>query len=281
MPSSEELLANAAPIRLAVFFLMLTAMALWEWVAPRRSLPVERRRRWPGNLGLLAVDYVVLRIAFPVATVGFAEFVAANGWGLLPLAALPGWLAIVAGVLFLDLVIYFQHVLLHAVPVLWRLHRVHHADLGFDVTTGLRFHPAEILLSMLLKLAAIAALGAPPIAVLLFELILNAAAMFNHGNVRIPTSVDRWLRLLIVTPDMHRVHHSIVRNETNSNFGFNFPWWDRWFGTYRAQPRAGHQAMTIGIEQFRDPVELRLDRVLLQPLRGPASTYPVNRAPDA
>jgi sterol desaturase/sphingolipid hydroxylase (fatty acid hydroxylase superfamily) len=181
----------------------------------------------------------------------------------------------------LDLVIYCQHVLFHAVPALWRVHRVHHADLGFDVTTGLRFHPVEILLSMLIKLTAIAALGPPPVAVLLFELVLNGAAMFNHGNVRIPLVIDRWLRLFIVTPDMHRVHHSIVRNETNSNFGFSFPWWDRWFGTYRAQPAAGHLAMTIGIEQFRDPRELRLDRLLIQPALGPASTYPVNRAPGS
>jgi sterol desaturase/sphingolipid hydroxylase (fatty acid hydroxylase superfamily) len=242
---------------------------------------VGRRGRWPGNLGLLAIDTFLLRMVFPAAAVGFALFVSTNGWGLLQLTAFPGWLTIVAGILFMDLVIYFQHVLFHAVPVLWRLHRVHHADLGFDVTTGLRFHPLEILLSMLIKLAAIAALGVPPVAVLLFEILLNGTSMFNHGNVRIPTGIDRWLRLLIVTPDMHRVHHSIIRNETNSNFGFSFPWWDRWLGTYRAQPRAGHQAMTIGIGQFRDPRELRLDRLLLQPLRGPASTYPVNRAPES
>jgi sterol desaturase/sphingolipid hydroxylase (fatty acid hydroxylase superfamily) len=183
----------------------------------------------------------------------------------------------VLSVLALDLVIYLQHVLFHAVPLLWRLHRVHHADLGFDVTTGLRFHPLEIGLSMLIKYAAIAALGPPAGAVLLFEVLLNAVTMFNHGNVRLPAALDRWLRLLVVTPDMHRVHHSILRKETNSNFGFNFPWWDRWFGTYRPQPAAGHGGMTIGIEQFRERRDSRLDRLLLQPLLAPPAGYPINR----
>lgn len=173
--------------------------------------------------------------------------------------------------------IYLQHVLFHAVPSLWRLHRVHHTDLGFDVTTGLRFHPLEILLSMVIKCAAIAALGAPAVAVLIFEVVLNATAMFNHGNVRISKSIDRWLRLIVVTPEMHRVHHSIVRNETNSNFGFSFPWWDRWLGTYRAQPAAGHTAMTIGVEQFRQPRDQRFDRLLLQPWLAAPSIYPVNQ----
>ena len=181
----------------------------------------------------------------------------------------------VASVVILDLAIYLQHVLFHAVPALWRLHRMHHADLEFDVTTGVRFHPIEIMLSMLIKLAVVGALGAPPLSVLIFEVLLNATSMFNHGNVRIPLAIDRVLRWLVVTPDMHRVHHSILARETNSNFGFNLPWWDRLFGTYRAQPAAGHEAMTIGIEQFRDPRELRLDRMLLQPFRGDAGRYPL------
>jgi len=183
-------------------------------------------------------------------------------------------------VLVLDLAIYLQHVMFHAVPALWRLHRMHHADLEFDVTTGLRFHPLEILLSMAIKLAVVAALGPPAIAVLVFEILLNATSMFNHANVRIPGPVDRVLRCFVVTPDMHRVHHSILRRETNSNFGFNLPWWDRLLGTYRAQPADGHEAMTIGIEQFRTRRDLRLDRMLVQPLLGPASGYPINRQDD-
>ena len=181
----------------------------------------------------------------------------------------------------LDLAIYLQHVLFHAVPALWRLHRMHHADLEFDVTTGARFHPIEILLSMGIKLGVVAALGAPAIAVLIFEVLLNATSMFNHSNVRMPVWIDRVLRWIVVTPDMHRVHHSIVARETNSNFGFNLPWWDRLFGTYRDQPAAGHEAMTIGIEQFREPAEQRLDRMLTQPFRDDDTTYALGRREPA
>ena len=195
--------------------------------------------------------------------------------------AAPAWVAVPVSVILLDLAIYLQHVLFHAVPALWRLHRMHHADLEFDVTTGVRFHPVEILLSMLIKLGVITALGAPAVAVLLFEVLLNATSMFNHGNVRLPRRLDGVLRWLVVTPEMHRVHHSIAPRETNSNFGFNLPWWDRLFGTYRAEPAAGHEGMTIGIEQFRDPRELRLDRMLLQPLRGDTRLYPLGRSERA
>ena len=201
----------------------------------------------------------------------------AQGWGLFNALAAPWWVALVGSVIVLDLAIYLQHVLFHAVPALWRLHRVHHADLEFDVTTGLRFHPVEILLSMGIKLAVVVALGPPAVAVLIFEVVLNATAMFNHGNVRLPAYVDRVARWVVVTPDMHRVHHSVRPDETNSNFGFNLPWWDRLLGTYRAQPADGHEGMTIGIEQFRQARELWLDRMLIQPLRGPASGYPINR----
>lgn len=276
----STVLANEPTIRLAVFAGVLAIMAVWEILAPRRSFTVTRAQRWPGNLGIVLIDTVLLRLIFPTAAVGFAMLGEARGWGLVGLLGEPSWLTIIGGVLMLDLVIYLQHVLFHAVPSLWRLHRVHHTDLGFDVTTGLRFHPLEILLSMVIKFGAIAAIGVPAVAVLIFEIVLNATSMFNHGNVRVPKAVDRWLRLIVVTPDMHRVHHSIVRNETNSNFGFNFPWWDRWLGTYRAQPAAGHSAMTIGIEQFRQARDLRLDRLLMQPLLAPPSTYPVNRAPE-
>jgi sterol desaturase/sphingolipid hydroxylase (fatty acid hydroxylase superfamily) len=187
----------------------------------------------------------------------------------------PSWSKIIASVLLLDLAIYLQHVMFHAVPALWRLHRMHHTDLDFDVTTGARFHPIEIILSMLIKFGVVVTLGAPALGVLVFEVLLNATSMFNHGNVRIPVRLDRYLRCLVVTPDMHRVHHSIVVGETNSNFGFNLPWWDRLLGTYRDQPAAGHDGMTIGIEQFRVARELWLDRMLLQPFRGPAGAYAI------
>jgi sterol desaturase/sphingolipid hydroxylase (fatty acid hydroxylase superfamily)/rhodanese-related sulfurtransferase len=242
-------------------------MALWEILAPRRQQVVGRLRRWPGNLGIVALDTLLVRLAFPTAAVGMALAAEANGWGLLPALALPPVAAVIAGVILLDLAIYLQHVLFHAVPVLWRLHRVHHADLEFDTTTGVRFHPIEILLSLAIKFGVIAALGTPAVAVVIFEVLLNATSLFNHGNVRLPQRLDRWLRWFVVTPEMHRVHHSIVPRETNSNFGFNLPWWDRLLGTYRAQPEAGHESMTIGIEQFRDPGELRLDRLLTQPFR--------------
>jgi sterol desaturase/sphingolipid hydroxylase (fatty acid hydroxylase superfamily) len=264
-------------IRVGCFVGVLAAMVAWEVAAPRRPQRHGRGRRWPGNLGIVVVDTLLLRLVFPTTLAGFALVAEERGWGLLNAVEVPGWLAVVAGVLVLDLAIYFQHVLFHAVPALWRLHRMHHADLEFDVTTGVRFHPVEILLSMGIKLAVVAALGAPALAVLIFEVLLNATSMFNHGNVRMPAGLDRVLRWLVVTPDMHRVHHSWHPDETNSNFGFNLPWWDRLFGTYRPQPRDGHDGMTIGLSQFRDPGELRLDRMLLQPGRGVVGGYPINR----
>jgi sterol desaturase/sphingolipid hydroxylase (fatty acid hydroxylase superfamily) len=186
---------------------------------------------------------------------------------LFPALDLPRWASVLLAVMALDLANYLQHVLFHAVPALWRLHRVHHADLEVDVTTGTRFHPIEIHLSVELKLGVVAALGVPAVAVLAFELLLNATSMFNHGNLRVPTRIDRVLRWAVVTPDMHRVHHSIAAREANSNFGFNLPWWDRLFGTYRVQPAVGHETMTIGIERFREPTGQRLDRMLTQPFR--------------
>jgi sterol desaturase/sphingolipid hydroxylase (fatty acid hydroxylase superfamily) len=252
-------------------------MALWELIGPRRIQTIGRGWRWPNNLGVVVVDTLLVRILFPTTAVGVALFAEAHGFGLFNLFVLPAWVGVLGSVLVLDFAIYLQHVLFHAVPALWRLHRMHHADLEFDVTTGLRFHPIEILLSMVIKFTVVAALGAPALAVLIFEVLLNATSMFNHSNVRIPLGLDRLLRWFVVTPDMHRVHHSIVARETNSNFGFNMPWWDRLCGTYRAQPAAGHDAMTIGIEQFRDARELGLDRMLLQPLRGDAGRYPLGR----
>jgi sterol desaturase/sphingolipid hydroxylase (fatty acid hydroxylase superfamily) len=257
-------------IRLGCFLGVLLVMALWEGFAPRRPQSIGRLVRWPNNVGLVVLNTVVVRLLFPLAGVGVAYLARAKGWGLLNILPSPTWLAIPGAVLLLDLTIYGQHVLFHAVPFLWRLHRMHHADLEFDVTTGLRFHPGEIVVSMLIKLAAVLVLGAAPAVVLIFEVVLNATSMFNHGNVRLPVQLDRVLRLFVVTPDMHRVHHSIDRRETDSNFGFNVPWWDRLFGTYRDQPALGHDRMTLGIDRFREPRELWLDRMLWQPLRRDA-----------
>ena len=264
-------------IRFAMFLAVFGAVALWEALAPRRKRSFGRLARWPHNLGLLLVDAALVRVLAPGAAIAVAMTAAASGWGLLNAFALPGWAAIAAGIALLDLAIYFQHVMFHAVPTLWRLHRVHHADLDFDVTTGARFHPIEILISTAVKCAAIAALGAPVISVFVFEMLLNATAMFNHANASLPQRLERWLRWLVVTPDMHRVHHSVRYEESSSNFGFNLPWWDRLFGTYRAQPRLGHAAMTIGVDAFRSSEELRLDRLLVQPLRDTPGQYPITR----
>lgn len=274
---AENLMASEALIRLGVFFSILLIMAVWELAMPRRRQEIPRILRWTNNLGIVALDTALVRLTFPIAAVGLALLAEDRGWGAFNVFEVPAWVAIIASVIMLDLAIYFQHVLFHAVPALWRLHRMHHADLEFDVTTGLRFHPVEILLSMGIKLAVVAALGPPAVAVLIFEVLLNATAMFNHGNVWLPGPLDRALRWIVVTPDMHRVHHSMIPEETNSNFGFNLPWWDRLFGTYKAQPAEGHERMTIGIEQFRTSRDLWLDRMLIQPALGPASGYPINR----
>jgi sterol desaturase/sphingolipid hydroxylase (fatty acid hydroxylase superfamily) len=250
-----------------VFASVLVVVALGEALAPRRRRTLGRRRRWPGNLGVVAVDTIVVRALFPAAAVGMGVLAETQHFGLLQWLSAPALIAVPLSVLLLDVAIYGQHIVFHAVPVLWRLHRMHHADLDFDVTTGIRFHPIEIVLSLLFKIAVVAALGAPAVAVLLFEILLNATSMFSHANIALPLPLDRALRAVLVTPDMHRVHHSILRDETNSNYGFNLSLWDRLFGTYRPQPKAGHTSMTIGIEQFRDVAELRLDRMLLQPFR--------------
>jgi sterol desaturase/sphingolipid hydroxylase (fatty acid hydroxylase superfamily) len=273
----DFLLANEPIIRLSVFLGILVVMAAWEVAAPRRRREIPRVLRWTNNLGVVVADTILVRLTFPIAAVGLALVAEERGWGIFNVIEVPGWVAFIVSVVVLDLVIYLQHVLFHAVPALWRLHRMHHADLDFDVTTGLRFHPIEIVLSMGIKLAVVAVLGPPAAAVLVFEVILNGTAMFNHSNIRIPLGLDRILRWVVVTPDMHRVHHSVVPQETNSNFGFNLPWWDRLFGTYRAQPAEGHDGMTIGIELFRTRRDLWLDRMLIQPLLGKAGNYPINR----
>lgn len=276
------LLSHEPSIRAGAFLVVLAVMAVAEAASPRRRREIPRLLRWTNNLALVLLDTLIVRLVFPVLAVGVAVAAQTQGFGLFNQWAVPGWFAVLASIVILDLVIYLQHVLFHAVPALWRLHRVHHADVEIDVTTGLRFHPIEILLSMTIKLAAVAALGAPPVAVLLFEVILNAMAMFNHSNLELPERLDRLLRLVVVTPDMHRVHHSIERVETDSNYGFNLSLWDRLLGTYRAQPAAGHRGMTIGIERFRDRREAWLDRMLTQPFRDPApEPGAARRSPEA
>ena len=269
---------HEAAIRLGFFLGIFAVMALWEVAAPRRALSVSKAVRWVNNLGLVALNTLLLRLLFPAAAGDMAACAAQQGWGLLNHFQVPFWLAVGFGVMAMDFVIWLQHVMVHAVPVLWRLHRVHHADPDYDLTTGVRFHPIEIILSLLIKLAAVMVLGPPVLSVILFEVILNGMAMFNHGNVRLPLGLDRALRTLVVTPDMHRVHHSVEDDEANSNFGFNLSWWDRLFGTYRDQPRGGHEGMTIGIHKYREPRAVSwLPGLLALPFRGRLTGYAINR----
>jgi sterol desaturase/sphingolipid hydroxylase (fatty acid hydroxylase superfamily) len=275
---SEFLVQNEISVRLSAFVGILALMAVWELIAPRRPLTVAKSTRWINNLGLVFLNSLILRILFPAAAVGVAVFAAENGWGLLNHWQIPFALAVILAVVAMDLVIYLQHLLVHAAPSLWRLHRVHHADLDYDLTTGARFHPVEIILSMLIKFATILVLGPPVVAVVIFEVVLNAMAMFNHGNVRLPLIIDRFLRLIVVTPDMHRVHHSVEDNEANSNFGFNLSIWDRVFGTYIAQPRLGHKGMSIGIHVYREPRQVTwLPGMLALPFLGKITGYAINR----
>ncbi|MFQ5543758.1 MAG: sterol desaturase family protein [Nitrospiria bacterium] len=264
------LIANEPFIRIACFSGFFFIIALWEVAAPRRPLHYSKGIRWTSNLAVSFFNSFLLRALFPVLAVELAMLAQERTWGLLNYFILPEWIASILSVVLLDLVIYLQHVLFHAVPALWRLHRMHHTDLDYDVTTAARFHPIEILLSMIIKLVVVAALGPPPVAVLIFEILLNGTAMFNHGNILIPVKLDLFLRLAVVTPDMHRVHHSMIPRETNSNYGFNLPWWDRLFGTYCDQPRLGHEKMTLGIETFRAPRYLKFHWLLLQPFLMPS-----------
>jgi sterol desaturase/sphingolipid hydroxylase (fatty acid hydroxylase superfamily) len=278
MVFDEFILINELVIRLGFFFGVFALMATWEALAPRRALTVSKAVRWANNLGLVFLNSLLLRLILPAAAVGVAAFAREQGWGIFNYYEVAPVIAVVVSVVAMDFVIYLQHVLVHAVPALWRLHRVHHADLDFDVTTGARFHPLEIILSMLIKLATIVVLGPPVLAVVIFEVLLNATAMFNHSNVRLPLGIDRVLRWIVVTPDMHRVHHSVEDDEANSNFGFNLPWWDRLFGTYRDQPRAGHEGMTIGIHTYRDPKLVSwLNGMLWLPFIGKINSYAINR----
>ena len=264
---ADTLTMHEASIRFIAFISILLLMIVWEILAPRRVQRVSRALRWANNLGLVVLNTLLLRLLFPLAAVGAAVFAEQYQFGLFHYVTTPPALALILSLLLLDLLIYFQHRVFHRVPWLWRLHRMHHADQEFDVTTGLRFHPVEILLSMVIKLSAVALLGAPVVAVIIFEVVLNGTALFNHGNVRLPAWLDRRLRLILVTPDMHRVHHSAEPDETNSNYGFSVSWWDRLFKTYRAETRAGQLKFLIGLHEFRTTRDQRLDQMLFQPFR--------------
>ena len=262
---------NETQWRMACFAGVLVAMALLEWLAPRKRRVAPRAGRWAAHLALVAINTVAARLLIPLSAVEVADWAAAHSWGLLNRVQWPVWAEFAVALVLLDLAIYGQHVLFHHVPWLWRLHKVHHADLDLDVTSGIRFHTLEILLSALFKLGLVVVLGPTGMAVMGFEIVLNAGSLWSHSNVRVPLGLDRWLRLILVTPDMHRVHHSVLVDETNSNYGFQLPWWDYLFGTYQAQPQAGHDEMVIGLNSPRDEKEvIGLPGLLAMPFRREA-----------
>ncbi|KXO12777.1 putative sterol desaturase [Moritella sp. JT01] len=269
---SEWLIANGNTLRASAFIGLLILLAISEHYQPKRPLTVSKSQRWGNNLAIVLVNNLVLKLFVPFLAIDAAIFAEQQQWGLSSLASLGSstnqMLIIMVSIMLLDAAIYFQHKIFHHIPVLWRLHRMHHSDLDIDVTTAIRFHPIEIVLSMLIKIAVIIALGVPVIAVVLFEMLLNLTAMFNHSNIRLPAKIDRYIRYILVTPDMHRVHHSVNGHETNHNFGFCLPWWDHLFGSYQAQPKLGHQQMQIGLPYFRDPKECQVQRMLTQPFRN-------------
>lgn len=277
-------LASEAAFRLAAFVAIFAAMAVFELASPRLERPemagARKTRRWVTNLSVVLISSVVLRVVFPAAAVGAAMWAEAQGYGLLRLAAVPPLLGGIIAFVVLDFAVWLEHFASHKIPLLWRIHRMHHADTGFDVTTGLRFHPLEILISMFWKAGVVIALGPPVLAVLVFEVVLNGTSMFNHSNARLPLGLDRRLRLLLVTPDMHRVHHSTIRRETDSNYGFNLPFWDRLLGTYNDQPAKGHDAMDIGLELWRGDEPSRLGWSLLLPFRRDRGSPAVGQKND-
>ncbi len=274
---TEFVSSHESTIRIVFFLGIFSAVAVAELLSPRRHLTTSKAGRWFANIGIILLNTVFVRLFFSTGAVGIALFVSDQKWGIFNSIDIPYWLAVILSVIILDFVIYIQHVMFHAVPTLWKLHMMHHADMDIDVTTGTRFHPIEMLLSMFIKGAAIIVLGAPALGVIIFEILLNGTAMFNHGNVKLPIDIDAILRLFVVTPDMHRVHHSVFPVETNSNFGFNLPWWDRLMGTYRAQPMKGHTDMSIGLKQFRNPAQLGLIDMLTMPFTRPQGSYAINR----
>jgi sterol desaturase/sphingolipid hydroxylase (fatty acid hydroxylase superfamily) len=261
----EFIVANEPKIRLSVFLGIFALMALWEVMLPKRGLNESKGKRWSINLGMIIINTLIVRFVFSAGAVGVAVWAERSGYGMLYLLDTSPLFAGLLSIFLLDLAIYTQHVVFHHVGPLWRLHMMHHTDLDLDVTSGARFHPIEIVLSMFIKISIVVFLGAPAWAVVVFEVILNATSMFNHSNVRLPKALDMALRWVVVTPDMHRVHHSVITGELNSNFGFNLPWWDRLFRTYTAQPRDGHDGMTIGLSNFRDLKRLNLPLLIALP----------------
>lgn len=264
----QVILEHENSIRLGFFFGMLLIVGLIEFVIPRRKLQFSKLTRWSNNLGLVFLNTGLVKVILPLTAPALALYAQTQGIGIFNWYQVDPTLAILLSVIILDMIIYIQHALFHALPLLWRLHRMHHADMDYDVTTGLRFHPIEILLSMGIKFMAVLILGPPVAAVIAFEVLLNATAMFNHGNIKLPKGLDSFLRLFLVTPDMHRVHHSTDLGEAHKNFGFNLPWWDYLFGTYKAQPKLGHEEMNIGLDSFRDSKELWIPYLLRQPFLG-------------
>ncbi|ELG2043395.1 sterol desaturase family protein [Vibrio fluvialis] len=261
------MLQHTETVRLMIFMLVLIACALWESNRPRKILTQRKWLRWVNNLGLVGLNSLLLTLMMPIVAVSAAHWTEVTHFGLLYWLEIPPALAFLLSIILLDGVIYAQHVMFHRLPVLWRLHRMHHADQDIDVTTGTRFHPVEIIISMWIKVGAVTLIGVAPLAVVVFEIVLNASAMFNHSNARLPLAIDKWLRILVVTPDMHRVHHSVIERETHSNFGFFLSVWDRLFATYIAQPELGHEGMKIGLPQFQQSREQWLDKMLTQPFR--------------
>ena len=261
-------------IRISAFVGIFAVMAVWEMMAPRRQWNTAKAKRWVVNLAIVGFNSLLTRVLFASGALGAAILAGQGEVGFFNQLNWPWWAELIIAVVVLDLVVYFQHVLMHAVPILWRLHMVHHSDLDIDVTTGVRFHPIEIALSMFIKIGAVILIGVSPTAVLIFEVMLNATSMFNHSNVCIPVQVDRMLRWIVVTPDMHRVHHSVIPRETNRNFGFNLSWWDRVLGTYLRDPSKGHEYMTIGLEQYRDPTRLTWLGLVALPFVGEIGKYP-------
>ncbi len=255
-------------LRLLSFFLILVLVSIIEYIRPKRQLKANKSRRWMNNFSLVVVSSFAAKIIVPFTAASTAVYAQEQGLGLFNTMLLPNYLVFVLALVLLDLIIYIQHVAFHHIPWLWRLHKVHHIDQDIDVSTGVRFHPIEIILSVLIKCSAVLLLGIPVLAVIVFEILLNATAMFNHGNIRLPYKVDKYLRWVLVTPDMHRVHHSVIVKETNSNFGFNLPWWDRVFKTYKPQPENGHLHMQIGLKAYQDELKMNPGKLLLIPLQG-------------
>jgi len=264
----QVILENESVIRLSVFLGLFTLMAILETVMPRRMRTHNRKIRWTGNLGILLLSALLARLILPWVPVGVAIYAETNSIGLIHYFQLEGISSLIGGVFVLDFMIYLQHVIMHKIPILWRLHRLHHADLDYDVTTGIRFHPIEIIVSLLYKMAIILIFGIDPVAVVIFEVILNGMAMFNHANFKLPLFLDRIFRWVVITPDVHRIHHSSIQTETDSNYGFNICWWDRLFGTFSEQPKLGHEEMEIGLSYFRDPSQLKLPQMLVQPFKA-------------